>query len=809
MDAAPPSQFRTISSNSVNSLSTTISRVPSGPLLQLNLSMNRSSNAEDHLFYKCSVLLKELAKIAGMEPFMAVAIQASEKCAEQQALALLQQLLQQDVGPDGFRASVGSGGFSIYLDHSGASQTNANLPISNSIFTFTAGVLPASLTLDPVTQLWKLFQQGAPLCLLFNTIEPANPIPVTQSDDLRMCKKAVYDFLIAVKTHLNFDDDFMFTISNVFSENTHDLLKIVKVVSKLIDLARAEVTDKNSVDSLVSEIANLKITDERSKVFRELIQTERKYILDLELLMDYKNELQNADALSSEQLHMLFPNLSDIVDFHRRLLTGLECNIDVPSKYQRIGSIFIHASNGPFRAYEPWTIGQVSAIELINKEAPNLRKASTILDPGFELQSYIIKPIQRLCKYPLLLKELIKTYLDSVDTVGYNELLMASAAMRDVANQVNEAQRRSENIGYLQNLVERVKNWRGFNLRLQGDLLYHSPVGVKDGEAEKEYVAYLFENIIFFFVEVSAVDPKHKEKKKRDLLSSRKKSTSSASSSTANLLESLNGVKDKSTLELRGRVYISEIYNISSSNLLGYTLVISWSGKKESGSFTLRFKTEEPRNQWETCLRHLKANEMNSQIHRRIRDSRGSMGTYDSYDVTALYANGSPVSQPNPATSDSPTDRSMDGSNQRHNSSSSTFSLLKFGKHRSDSGHNGSRVSSSSLSNGQNQSDTSTSSAGLSNPILIKLIYNKVEILDELTVGSGILFSELQLKISFHIAAKDETQEDVVISKLKYKDEDGDFVVMDSADDWTLALDMAEEISSQNEEDRSLTIWVS
>lgn len=806
MDSAPHPQFRTISSNSVNSLSTTISRVPSGPLLQLNLSMNRSLNAEDHLFFKCSVLLKELTKIPGMEPFMAVATLASEKCAEQQALALSQQLLQQDLGPDGFRASVGSGGFSIYLDHSGGSQNNTTLPISNSIFTFTAGVLPANLLLDPVTQLWKLFQQGAPLCLLFNTIEPANPIPVTQSDDLRMCKKAVYDFLIAVKTYLNFDDDFMFTISNVFSENTHDLLKIVKVVSKLVDLARAEVTDKNSVESLVSEIANLKITDERLKVFRELIQTERKYILDLELLMDYKNELQNADALSSEQLHVLFPNLSDIVDFHRRLLTGLECNIDVPSKYQRIGSIFIHASNGPFRAYEPWTIGQVSAIELINKEAANLRKSSSLLDPGFELQSYIIKPIQRLCKYPLLLKELIKTYLDSVDTVCYNELLMASAAMRDVANQVNEAQRRSENIGYLQNLVDRVKNWRGFNLRVQGDLLYHSPVGVKDGEAEKEYVAYLFENIIFFFVEVNAVDPKHKEKKKRDLLSTRKKSTSNASSSTANLLESLNGVKDKSMLELRGRVYISEIYNISSSNLLGYTLVISWSGKKESGSFTLRFKTEEPRNQWETCLRHLKANEMNSQIHRRIRDSRGSMGTYDSYDVTAVYANGSPVSQPNPS-SDSPTQRTSDG--QRHNSSSSNFSLMKFGKHRSDSNPNGLRVSSSSLTNSQNQSDTSTSSAGLGSPVLIKLIYNKVEILEDLTVSTGILFSELQLKISFHIAATDDNHEDVVISKLKYKDEDGDFVVMDSTDDWTLALDMAEELSSQNDEDRSLTIWVS
>lgn len=807
MDSAPHSNFRTFSSTSSLSSSSNISRVPSGPLLQVSLSMNRSSNADDHLFYKCTVLLQLLAKIKGMEPYLATAALAAEKCAEQQALALLQQLQQQDPGPDGFRASVGSGGFSIHLDHSAASHSNPALPITNSIFTFTAGVLPANLSLDPATQLWKLFQQGVPLCLLFNAIEPEHAIAVTDSDDLRMCKKAVYDFLIAVKTHLNFDDEFMFTISNVFSESTHDLLKIVNVVTKLVDLTKADLTESASADSLISDLTSLKITDERSKVFRELIQTERKYVLDLELLLEYRTELQNADALSSEQLHVLFPNLSDIVDFHRRLLTGLECNINVPSKYQRIGSVFIHASNGPFRAYEPWTIGQVSAIELINKEAANLRKSSSLLDPGFELQSYNIKPIQRLCKYPLLLKELIKTYSDSVDSVGYNELLLASAAMKEVANKVNEAQRRAENIGNLQNLVERVKNWRGFNLREQGDLLYHSLVGVREGDAEKEYIAYLFESVIFFFVEVNSTDSKHKEKKKREILGSRKKSTSNASASTTNLLESLNALKEKSTLELRGRVYISEIYNITSSNYLGHTLVISWSGKKESGSFTLRFKTEEPRNQWESCLRQLKANEMNSQIHRRIRDSRGSMGTYESYDVTANYAEGSPVSQP--IASESPTQRASLGSNQRHNSSSSTFSLLKFGKHRSDSIQNGSRVSSSSLNNSQNPSDTSTSSTGLNGSIRIKLIYNRIEIGSNLSVSSNVLFQELQLKISSHIAASKEVKDDVLIGKLRYKDEDGDFVVMDSADDWTLALDVADELWEQNDEEKNLTIWVS
>lgn len=803
MDSFQPPfrSFSSASTVSLNSMPTNITRVPSAPLLAPNQIMNKVSSAKDHMFYKCSVMLLRLSKIDGIEPYMGSAYAAAERLAEQQALALSQQLQQLDGATNAFRASVGSGGFSIYLDHSNAS-TASNVPLSNNVFTFTAGVLPANLSVDPVTQLWKLFQQGTPLCMVFNDVKPENAITVVRTDDLRMSKKAVYDFLIAVKMNLDFEDESMFTISNVFSDNTHDLLKIVSVVERLLEMKKPKTDEeKSELSDPLPEFGELKITDERSKVFRELIQTERKYVLDLELLMEYKNELQNAELISSEQIHVLFPNINDIVDFHRRFLNGLECNIDVPTKYQRIGSVFIHASGGPFKAYEPWTIGQIAAIDLISKEAANFRKSSSLLDPGFELQLYILKPIQRLCKYPLLLKLLIKAYSDSSEAPYYNELLMAGAAMKEVANQVNEAQRRAENVGFLQNLVERVKNWRGFNLRDQGDLLYHSTVAVKDGDSEKEYVAFLFENIIFFFVEVVAVDPKQKEKKKREILSSRKKSVGQASASTTNLLESLNSVKDKSTLELKGRVYISEIYNISSANMLGYTLVISWSGKKESGSFTLRYRTEEPRNQWEACLRSLKSSEMNSQIQRRLRDSRGSFGTYESFDAAA-YGTASPASQP--AVSENP-HRVSNASTQRHNSSSSTFSMMKYSRGKSDGTHETSRTSSLSLSNGHIQESPAAAVQGT--PILIKLIYNKAEISEPLSISSTSLFHELHLKISSHVASSNSVTDDVMISKLKYKDEDGDFVVMDSHDDWVLAVDMLDEL--EDGLDKTLTIWVS
>lgn len=666
--------FRSFSSALLALVALSITRVALGPLTALN----RALHIEDHMYFRCLRLLRRMELVPGMAPYLAAAHAAAERCAEQQALALSQQAaLSQQSGHSGFRASVGLGTL-VRLD-----------PPASTLFTFTAGVLPANLNVDPVTHLWKLFQQGAPLCLVFNSLQPSRALEAPQGSDLRSCKKAVYDFLLAAKQHLGVDDDALFTISNVFSDSTHDLLRVA-----------------GAVEALMPGPADVAVEKDKLKVFMELLQTERKYISDLELLLAYKTEVLAAELLLSEQTHVLFPNLNDIVDFHRRLLNGLECNMHVPPAYQRIGLVFLHAAGGPFKAYEPWTVGQIAAVELIAKEAANLKRLLLLLDPGFELQLYIIKPIQRICKYPLLLKELVKHH-------NQPELVAAEAAMREVAAQVNEAQRRAENVGYLQNLVARVRNWRGFNLRDQGELLYHLTVAVRDGDAEKEYVAYLFENIIFFFVEAGD----KKDKKMRELLGRKKLALQ------LSLLETLSRERDGAPLELKGRVYISEIYNISLANAGGHTLVISWLGKKESGLFTLRYRTEEPRNQWEQCLRALKTSEMGLE----------------------------------PLT--------------RHNSLLSTFSMLKAQKTRLDS---------SALTD-----------------VPARVTYKGRESL--LQLPSHVLFGEVVLRLQAHLAAHGD---DAAVGKLKYRDEDGDFVVMDLNDDWVLAVDMLEETQGE------LHIWV-
>jgi hypothetical protein len=61
---------------------------------------------------------------------------------------------------------------------------------------------------------------------------------------------------------------------------------------------------------------------------------------------------------------------------------------------------------------------------------------------AFDLNSLLLKPIQRVLKYPLLLQELIKNTDETHE--DYQDLVRALKCMQDVASYINEIKRRHE-----------------------------------------------------------------------------------------------------------------------------------------------------------------------------------------------------------------------------------------------------------------------------------------------------------------------------------------------------------------------------
>lgn len=170
-------------------------------------------------------------------------------------------------------------------------------------------------------------------------------------------------------------------------------------------------------------------------------------------MQNYMRELQSQNLLSGNIIHYLFGNLNALVDFQRRFLIQMEEMVEKPPKEQRLGLLFVQMES-MFAVYEPYCANYYSAQDLVVQEAPKLQKLADILNPIYELPSMLIKPVQRICKYPLLLAELLKS--TDKDWPYYAEMEDGLEAIKRVTEKVNETQRKHENDQIVEELKRRV-----------------------------------------------------------------------------------------------------------------------------------------------------------------------------------------------------------------------------------------------------------------------------------------------------------------------------------------------------------------
>lgn len=204
------------------------------------------------------------------------------------------------------------------------------------------------------------------------------------------------------------------------------------------------------------------------------------------------------------------------------------------------------------------------------------------MEPTHELPSFLIRPIQRICRYPLLLRELVKVTDDA--SPQKLELMAAFDASNRIAQTINEIKRKQENAQLKRELETKVEDWKGFNIREFGDLLLDSNVIMARRDIEKEVHMFLFERILICCKEV------RKEKKK---------SLIRRSNSRTQIV---------SQFQLKGGVTITEIERVvSSTKKSDFELQVYYkdydTGDLES--FVLKFLHEEPLKSWKAAIEQL------------------------------------------------------------------------------------------------------------------------------------------------------------------------------------------------------------
>jgi cell division control protein 24 len=117
---------------------------------------------------------------------------------------------------------------------------------------------------------------------------------------------------------------------------------VTKTVTKILDILKERNLLLNRGNSDQSaDTSEKKPLDNRMRIVKELVDTERKYVQDLEILQEYMRCLEREEIVSKDLIHNLFLNLNQLVDFQRRFLIRVETQNDMPPEQQDWGNLFV------------------------------------------------------------------------------------------------------------------------------------------------------------------------------------------------------------------------------------------------------------------------------------------------------------------------------------------------------------------------------------------------------------------------------------------------------------------------------------
>ncbi|XP_043930856.1 kalirin isoform X2 [Protopterus annectens] len=231
---------------------------------------------------------------------------------------------------------------------------------------------------------------------------------------------------------------------------------------------------------------------QRQFIMAELLQTEKAYVRDLHECMEtYLWEMTSGveeippGILNKE--HIIFGNIQEIYDFHNNIfLKELEKYEQLP---EDVGHCFVTWAD-KFHMYVTYCKNKPDSNQLI------LEHAGTFFDEiqqrhglANSISSYLIKPVQRITKYQLLLKELLTCCEE-----GKGEIRDGLDVMLSVPKRANDAM----HVSMLEGFDE--------NLDVQGELILQDAFQVWDPKSlirkGRDRHLFLFEISLVFSKEI-------------------------------------------------------------------------------------------------------------------------------------------------------------------------------------------------------------------------------------------------------------------------------------------------------------------
>uniref|UniRef100_A0A8C7FDH3 Phosphatidylinositol-3,4,5-trisphosphate dependent Rac exchange factor 2 n=1 Tax=Oncorhynchus kisutch TaxID=8019 RepID=A0A8C7FDH3_ONCKI len=241
-------------------------------------------------------------------------------------------------------------------------------------------------------------------------------------------------------------------------------------------------------------------------VLNELLKTERDYVGTLEFLSVFLHRLNQYAAtkidknVTEETVKVLFSNLEEILSVHRNFLSMVEELLQPdPHAHHEVGRCFLHFRSG-FQIYDEYCGNHEKAQRLLlelNKIRTNCMLLGGRKNTEVPLEGYLVAPIQRICKYPLLLRELLKRTPKKHN--DYSLVLESLQVMKAVCSSINEAKRQMEKLEVLEEWQSHIEGWEGSNITdTCTEMLMHGVLLKISAGNIQERIFFLFDNLLVY-----------------------------------------------------------------------------------------------------------------------------------------------------------------------------------------------------------------------------------------------------------------------------------------------------------------------
>jgi len=198
----------------------------------------------------------------------------------------------------------------------------------------------------------------------------------------------------------------------------------------------------------------------RFHTIEEIFVTETQYVRQLGVIIGlYLRQLENDEIhlITPEDRETIFSNIEEIYHLSRKLLQALLEEENKPPQAQLIGGAFMSMIH-EFTIYTKYCTNQVDSMTALERLKVESRPFVEFLwemhdreeSLREDLPGYLIKPFQRICRYVLLLKEVLKQ--TPKEWPDYQNIVSAIEGLESVVRRANETKSAMDNLLKIQEI---------------------------------------------------------------------------------------------------------------------------------------------------------------------------------------------------------------------------------------------------------------------------------------------------------------------------------------------------------------------